>query len=247
MLPSALEYIFKQLFLIFKMLSAIRFRKEKSRLEKLTNKSVSFNAIYGWEVEKGAKSFEQMYQESRKDLDNFERQFALIKRINFVGTFFDVEVPLAEAEFPDNMKLYLNHVDNWYNILPHELAHFWHYHLNDKDKFESEWKDISGNCYGVSPSEVFLDIAGVVSKYAITNLLEDVAETAQFAFFTKMGQYKKSNFLTSHNMEKIAQKINLLKMYEFISEKEHEILIPLLVESQDIRNGIIKFNIVKNY
>lgn len=184
------------------------------------------------------------YEKAQNKWDNFDQQFDLVYRvcIRDVGPSYDKEH--YGANMNRSGKLTINFVDDRSLMddggLIHELAHMW-YFLRTDTKFDRSWKEITDNHY-ISKGITIEDLAknGAVSRYALTSINEDIAETVEFVYEINQSDIQISGFpnkgkdilagptiLTSNSVAeqsipKIRRKLELLREYNFFSEREHK-------------------------
>jgi hypothetical protein len=193
-----------------------------------------------------ARLFGSKYDAVKNHWDNFEQQFAYVDRIhiNITGdgiSYVDKFGKLTIATFSDT-------------TLVHELAHIWHGNMNFLDhlEFNRKWLEISENHYTKEPTEEDILKNGAVSRYALTNILEDVAETTKlvynlnnpahhvFGFPNTKAPHFLHEFPTTYffdgstiskdSLQKVIEKVLLLNEYDFISDREYVHVIKELGE-----------------
>lgn len=187
----------------------------KSRLEQITGKRVIFRLYEGENREVLESSFENVYFYTREYMDFFDSQFDLIRAIYFERFVRGLaRVRILTRNLTINTK---NFPKEW-DFLPHELAHLWHSKLEftKQSKFEEDWLKISENHYGKYDMGSHI-INGAVSTYALTNIDEDVAETATLVNEIKTRRVINPIFSP---YRKVIEKIKLLRDYEFVSDVE---------------------------
>ena len=218
------------------------FRTQKEiKLEKRIKKQLYFNLLErGEERQHKLNIFKYSYENMQHYWDNFEKQFAQASRVFVYYTVSWGRRYNGRITAMRELK-----INSGGETLPHELAHLWHMNKAPSE-FNKKWEEITGNHYVFNYRKATLEdmiTNGAVSKYALRNLLEDVADTAKLVyqlnhpnimirgFPNKKPTYRRKKYNyeehTSKNIRKpaipkIMDKVRLLREYDFISQRESE-------------------------
>ncbi len=220
----------------------------ESALEEKIGKNVCFEFMSSLEAKETSNRFFEKYRKASGNWDCFDKQFELVSEV-VLKRYGDKPSSTQVGTMGNTGTLSDYNLNS--ATLVHELAHRWYDHMefsNTKKwhKFNREWVRISENHYpsarGTYTKEDFKK-SGAVSEYALTSLSEDVAETSKFVYTLNHPDHTINGFpnnispfreetksglssycrspITTDSIEKIRRKIELMRDYEFFSEREY--------------------------
>lgn len=180
-----------------------------------------------------------------KTLDNFRDHLGKVRKIKF--SRFNLYNDCGAAG--ELTKTVILHNIDCVTLI-HEIGHIWYSCLENKNKFNKQWKEIAQVGYGTFHSRLVrcTQIAmknGSFTEYALTSLKEDVATFCDEVYKIKSWIRKYGEFVQLREWKadpRYIQKFALLKDYGFITKDEFEQLKPYFSCEGIKKHGPIDFD-----